>query len=59
MTYGNICFAFILGLICFIALQYILASIFCMLTEIIYFIVDMSRILIEEFIKWIKQKFKK
>lgn len=59
MTYGNIYFAFILGLICFIAIQYILAAVFCMLTGIIYFIAYMSKILIEEFIKWIKQKFKK
>ena len=59
MIYGNIYFAFILGLICFIALQYILAAVFCMLTGIIYFIAYMSKILIEEFIKWIKQKFKK
>lgn len=59
MIYGNIYFAFILCLICFIALQYILAAVFCVLTGIIYLIADMSKILIEEFIKWIKQKFKK
>lgn len=58
MIYGNIYFMFILGLICFVALQYILAAVFCVLTGIIYLIVDMSKILIEEFIKWIKQKFK-
>ena len=59
MIYGNIYFAFILGLICFIALQYVLAAVFCVMTGIIYLIIDMSKILIEEFIKWIKQKFKK
>lgn len=58
MIYGKIYFIFILGLICFVVLQYILAAVFCVLTGIIYLIVDMSKILIEEFIRWIKQKFK-
>ena len=59
MIYGNIYFIFILGLICFIALQYKLAAVFCVLTGIIYLVVDMSKILVEEFIKWIKQKLNK
>lgn len=58
MIYGNIYFMFILGLICFVALQYILAAVLCVVTGIIYLIIDMLKLLIEEFIKWIKEKFK-
>lgn len=58
MIYGNIYFIFILGLICFIVLQYILAAVFCVLTGIIYIVVDMLKLLIEEFVKWIKDKVK-
>lgn len=58
MIYGNIYFVFILGLICFIALQYVLAAVFCVVTEIIYLFLDMLKLLIQELIEWIKDKFK-
>lgn len=54
MIYGNIYFAFILGLICFIALQYVLAAVLCVATGIIYLLLDMLKLEIQELIEWIK-----